>query len=637
MNKNSHYFLKCFIIISLFTCFNNAFAQKTNKELIQLINQKNISADDKFKYLCNISQNYSEFDSIKAYAYAYKAIGFARELKSLNKEIIAYDYLALVAGKNDNVYKQIEIANQCFLLAKNSKNEEILAYCNFLTARKNHIIDDKGKYAFYMLKSLAYFEKEKKRYDKLVINYRSLATYFLLNNNIPSLKKYSEKALKLGNESNNDIHKAKGLGAWAAYLVYEAEQDPSKNKKLLDSAANCYLKSIKILESKKDYISISNRDYARGYINLASLYMYNLFDAKSAEKTIDYLEKAESICLEYNNNEALMAVYGIKAKYYLNIKNTTEAEKILKKLEVYANTTSEKKPENNYRVYNLFMNLAALKNDFSAYKKYFELYDKAAQDRNFKENNVTLYNSSVKFETIQKDKEIIALKELADARKKANYALIAMSILAFLTLFFMYKTYRFRQKTYAKANELLQKENDEAHLISKLNEEEAVNAMLELEIANRERKMAIQEKMLTEQQKEKLQHELMTNNLQLESKKTILKEIQNKLTSIKSVESKQISKTINKSIEVDEEFELLKSSFESANPVFFSTLQEKASQNLTKLDLKYCGYIKLGMSTKEIANIMNIEPKSMRMARYRIRQKLNLGKEDDLDDYVFSV
>jgi DNA-binding CsgD family transcriptional regulator len=420
------------------------------------------------------------------------------------------------------------------------------------------------------------------------------------------------------------------------FINYKAEDQVIVNKKLLDSASNCYLNAIKILESKNHYMVTNSRDYARSYINLSSMYVEHFFDSKSIQ-ILAYLKKAEDISLNNNNKAALMAIYGVRSNFYIKSKNTYEAERTLKILEKYANSKSESNPIYRVRTYASLMNLSKLKNDFLAYQKYFSLYEKARTDQHNKDNNDAVYNASVKFETIQKDKEIIALKELADARKKANYALIAMSILAFLTLFFMYKTYRFRQKTYAKANELLQKENDEAHLISKLNEEEAVNAMLELEIANRERKMAIQEKMLTEQQKEKLQHELMTNNLQLESKKSILKEIQNKLTSIKSVESKQISKTINKSIEVDEEFELLKSSFESANPVFFSTLQEKASQNLTKLDLKYCGYIKLGMSTKEIANIMNIEPKSMRMARYRIRQKLNLGKEDDLDDFINSI
>ncbi len=66
-------------------------------------------------------------------------------------------------------------------------------------------------------------------------------------------------------------------------------------------------------------------------------------------------------------------------------------------------------------------------------------------------------------------------------------------------------------------------------------------------------------------------------------------------------------------------------------------MQEKALGTLTKLDFKYCGYIKLGMSTKDIANHMNIDVQSMRMARYRIKQKLHLDREKDLDTYIREI
>jgi hypothetical protein len=55
---------------------------------------------------------------------------------------------------------------------------------------------------------------------------------------------------------------------------------------------------------------------------------------------------------------------------------------------------------------------------------------------------------------------------------------------------------------------------------------------------------------------------------------------------------------------------------------------------ILQLDLKYCGFILMKLSTKEIASQMNVEPKSIRMARYRIKQKLNLGKDEDLDQFI---
>ena len=232
------------------------------------------------------------------------------------------------------------------------------------------------------------------------------------------------------------------------------------------------------------------------------------------------------------------------------------------------------------------------------------------------------------------------LSENLQAKRKINYLYGSLFVLALISLIFMFSTYNFRQKAYIKANLLLQKANEEANLLSKLKEEEAMNAMLESEISEKELQIAIQEKILTEQQKDRLQNELMTNNLQLDRKNEVLKEIKEKLSFIKSEkpsEIKSISKSIDKNIEIDDEFELLKTNLENTNPVFFTTLQHQAKNGLTKLDFKYCGYIKLGMSTKEIANHMNIETQSMRMARYRIKQKLNLNKDQDLDNYIRSI
>jgi DNA-binding CsgD family transcriptional regulator len=45
----------------------------------------------------------------------------------------------------------------------------------------------------------------------------------------------------------------------------------------------------------------------------------------------------------------------------------------------------------------------------------------------------------------------------------------------------------------------------------------------------------------------------------------------------------------------------------------------------------------MSASNKEVANIFNVEPKSIHMARYRIKQKLQLDKEMDLETFIKSV
>ena len=636
MNKSLQ---NIFFIIVLSFFFTNTFqAQKSKQALLKILNQSSLSPQERSDYLCQLSSCYKKNDTIKAYHYANQALKLAKKENDTKSQAIAYETLSDIARFLDNVPQQIKFADSSYILATASKDLKAIAYANYAIAYKNEFIGNKEKYIDYMLRSLAYFEKNKMRYDKLVNGYENLGAYFIDHNDLILSKKYNKKALDLAYESQNQVNIANGLTSWALFLVRDAEQKTPADPHLLQTAENNYLKAIKIFENEKRKGNIIG-SYGRTCLNLTSLYLYHFFETEP-EKTLAHLKKTEAICVELNEPMQLMVMYGQQAQFYTNLNDISNVEKVLKKV----SDIIEKHPKINPRyfalLYKNYMDLADIKNDFTSYKKYFNLYDKAIAVMMEKENRARDYNASVRFETEKKSQQIQLLTDNLESRKKINYLYAALVILVFFTLLFMLRSYHFRQRSYIKTNLLLQKANEEATLLSKIKEEEAMVALLESELTEKELQIAIQEKKINEQEKIKLQQELMTNNLQLEKKNEVLKDIQNKLLVMKSEKSsdiKTLSKTIDKSMEVDDEFELLKTSLANTNPVFFSTLQEKASGTLTKLDFKYCGYIKLGMSTKEIANHMNIETQSMRMARYRIKQKLNLDRETDLDTYITSV
>lgn len=636
MNKSLQHIFCIILFIFFFT--NNSQAQKSKQELHQLIQQTNLSAEKKGDYLCQLSSCYKKTDSTKAFKYAHQALRLARDENDIKSQAIAYEALSEIARYLDNVPQQIKFADSSSVLATASKDPKAIAYANYALAYKNEFIGNKEKYISYMLQSLAYFEKNKMRYDKLVNGYENLGAYYIDHKDLVFSKKYNKKALDLAYESKNQINIANGLTSWALFLVRKAEQKTPADLDLLKTAESDYLKAISIFEKEKRKGNIIG-SYGRTCLNLTSLYLYHFFESEP-EKTLAHLQKTETVCLELNEPMQLMVMYGQQAQFYTNLNDITNIEKVLKKV----SDIIEKHPKINPRYFTLlyrnYMDLADIKNDFTSYKKYFSLYDRATANLMEKENRARDYNASVRFETEKKSQQIQLLTDNLESRKKINYLYAALLILVFFTLLFMLRSYHFRQRSYIKTNLLLQKANEEATLLSKIKEEEAMIALLESELTEKELQIAIQEKKINEQEKIKLQQELMTNNLQLEKKNEVLKDIQNKLSVMKSEKSsdiKTLSKTIDKSMEVDDEFELLKTSLANTNPIFFSTLQEKASGTLTKLDFKYCGYIKLGMSTKEIANHMNIETQSMRMARYRIKQKLNLDRDTDLDTYITSV
>ena len=612
---------------------NLSIAQKSNEVLYRLIDNKNTTQIKKFDYLCELSLQLSKKDSTQAIQYANQALEISNNLGLKTKQVIALENLAKLSNQFHNLRDQIKYADKCFTLANQINNTEAMAYANYAIALKCNEIEDQEKYISFMLKALSYFEKTKTRYDKLVNGYENLASHFGNLNNNEIRKKYVKKALELSYESKNPINIANGLTSWALYIVNKAEKEGLGTEKLLDSASNCYLKAMDLFEKNNQ---TTNYSYGRTCLNLSSLYLYNFYDTRPIE-TQKYLEKTENVCLKIDSSMQLMVLYGQQAQFFINKKDVRNIVLTLSKLEMYFDKQKNIEPKYKMLLYKNYMDLATLQNDFVGYRNYFELYDKSNSEMIDKENRTKEFNATIRFETEEKNRKIQLLSKNLKTKKQINNLYASLFALSLIALIFMYIAYNFRQKTFLKETLLLQKANEEAHLLSKLKEEEAMNAKLKTELSEKELQIAIQEKILTEQQKAKLQQELMTNNLQLDRKNEVLKDIQEKLLSLKSEkpsEIKSISKSIDKSLEIDVEFELLKTCLQNTNPIFFDTIQQKASGTLSKLDFKYCGYIKLGMSTKEIANHMNIEVQSMRMARYRIKQKLQLSRNDDLDDYI---
>ncbi len=69
---------------------------------------------------------------------------------------------------------------------------------------------------------------------------------------------------------------------------------------------------------------------------------------------------------------------------------------------------------------------------------------------------------------------------------------------------------------------------------------------------------------------------------------------------------------------------------------FFKKLKEKFPA-LSSNDLRLCAYLKIGLSTKEIADLLNILPSSAFITRSRLRKKLNLDADEDLYDFLNSI
>lgn len=76
--------------------------------------------------------------------------------------------------------------------------------------------------------------------------------------------------------------------------------------------------------------------------------------------------------------------------------------------------------------------------------------------------------------------------------------------------------------------------------------------------------------------------------------------------------------------------------FDQVHNNFLSTLKQKFP-NLSQNDLKMSAYLKMNLSSKEIAQLMGITIRGVEVGRYRLRKKLSLSSETNLFDYLLQI
>ena len=93
---------------------------------------------------------------------------------------------------------------------------------------------------------------------------------------------------------------------------------------------------------------------------------------------------------------------------------------------------------------------------------------------------------------------------------------------------------------------------------------------------------------------------------------------------------------IDKSLNKNDDWELFKEAFNNADQKFLKKLK-KLHSNLSPNDIKLCAYLRLNLSSKEIAPLLNISIRSVEIKRYRLRKKLGLVPEDNLANYILEL
>lgn len=94
-----------------------------------------------------------------------------------------------------------------------------------------------------------------------------------------------------------------------------------------------------------------------------------------------------------------------------------------------------------------------------------------------------------------------------------------------------------------------------------------------------------------------------------------------------------ISDYIQHNIDNDDHWDKFEENFNFVYDNFIQHLRESYPE-LKRNELKLCSYLRMNLSSKEIASLMNVSERSIETARYRLRKKLRLNQGDNLIDFL---
>jgi DNA-binding CsgD family transcriptional regulator len=144
------------------------------------------------------------------------------------------------------------------------------------------------------------------------------------------------------------------------------------------------------------------------------------------------------------------------------------------------------------------------------------------------------------------------------------------------------------------------------------------NEKLKLDIESKNRELAVSTM------------SLIKKNEFLNSIKTELKEKDNQQ------DIKKVIRIIDKNLNNTDDWKLFEEAFNNADKDFLKLIKEKHPV-LTPNDLRLCAYLRLNLSSKEIAPLLNISPRSVEVKRYRLRKKMDLPHEFSLTNYILEI
>lgn len=605
-------------IICLLFFFNCADAQKIYLDSLNvLLKQEGLAKSERVNLLCKLAKANFEKNLPRSFEQANEAMEIGNTMSDGRGKAMAFATLVhLYVWK-----KQLKLAYQsrdsALYYAGKTKDRTTIGFVWFRNAWLDMVNNENDKASVKFLKALDYF-KGQQAYEYESTLYHYLASFYGYGNDPVKQRKYADlcyvAALKSGQvDLLNNAYFTVGQTYFDRFKL------DTNNRGLVDTALAIFKKSLSLSEKQAGRLILWSNTAAVA-LNTAFAY-FQYFPKNYRDSAEKYVNIAIQIGTSARQLEVLANAYGLRSEYALRDGNYDEAERLLLTGLGAVEDGVMKIPLTKARMFQGLANIAEKRGDQAKAVKYLQqyiLFNKEAFDE---EKINSIQRVEAQYQSEKKEQEIAYLQQEADFVKKRNVFYIVLALTGIIALLFLLRSYNYKLKASVRKQELIDNEKREAELRAQLKEVEAMQLQTE--------------QVLLKERQDRLEKELLAGTLQIEEKNEFLSHLSGKVNNESQLPvNEQIKRMVNQQKRMDKDFEEHKTDFFETNPVFFERLQEKAGHTLTRLDLKYCAYILMGLSNKEVSVRLGIEPKSIRMARYRIKQKFGLEKDENLDNFV---
>jgi tetratricopeptide (TPR) repeat protein/DNA-binding CsgD family transcriptional regulator len=573
------------------------FSQQSRIDSLEQI-LKNADESEQATILNRLSE-LSKKDSEKAIKYAEQALAIAEKTKNEVETIKALKNSGIAHGFGNQYDKALALLLQSLALAEKNKEWDLAADDALNIGTVYYvIISDYEKSLSYYLQALSYYEKTG--------NKKGIASA------------QSGLGIAYTHEKKYDLALETLLKSLSAYeALGEAKEVP----KVHVNIGTAY-KEMNDLNKATEFLNLAikgfdqngnTRGKAHALFVIGDIYRIQ----KEYDKAIVTLKQALTLNQASDHKNSITDCLIQLGVTYIDLKKFREAETNL--IEAARISQEIKKTENLSIAYQYLSNISQQTNDFENAYRYLKLH-KTLQDSIFNEKkSKQIAEMQTRFQTETQEREIVLLKQ----EKVLNeiYLIAAIAFIIFITALGILIINRQKLKIKAE-RELAEKE-------AQLMEER--RTLFEAELKNRE---------LAEEQ---LQIELEFKNKELASytlnviqKNEILEDIKRSIEEIRTVPEVQVKQKltslinmVNYSFHLEKDWENFKMHFEQVHKNFFKKLLE-SHPDLSANDLKLCALIKLNMDNRGIAALLNISQESAKVARHRLRKKLDLSADQTL-------